>query len=262
VYVVGVIDLKGDVAVHARAGERERYAPARSCLLPPDATGDAPALARAYRDRLSLDDIYVADLDAIAGGPPQRALVRRLAEVGPALWLDAGIATVAGAIEALDDGAARVVVGLETLPSLEDLTAIVRGVGGARVVFSLDLRDGVPLVHPGASHAGRSPVELAVQAAAAGVGAIIVLDLRRVGGEGIDPGLIGRVRQAVPDAPLYAGGGVRDLADLARLADVGCDGALVATALHRGSVGRADLERLRHGPIATERRDVVSRRPG
>ena len=46
-----------------------------------------------------------------------------------------------------------------------------------------------------------------------------------------------RVRRAVPDVALLAGGGVRGPEDLQRLADAGCDGALVATALHDGRLG-------------------------
>jgi phosphoribosylformimino-5-aminoimidazole carboxamide ribotide isomerase len=78
-------------------------------------------------------------------------------------------------------------------------------------------------------------VRLAQRAAAAGVGAIIVLDLARVGtGAGLDLALIGRIRGAAPGVALLAGGGVRDGADLSGLSDAGCDGALVATALMSG----------------------------
>jgi len=72
-----------------------------------------------------------------------------------------------------------------------------------------------------------------------------VIDLARVGtGAGLDFGLIARVRDAVPGLTLLAGGGVRGLEDCARLADTGCDGALVATALHDGRLGAADVAAL------------------
>src|SRR5918994_25530 len=66
VRVVPVIDLKDGTAVHAVRGERERYRPVRSALTGDD--GDASALARAFRSELGLDELYVADLDAIGGG--------------------------------------------------------------------------------------------------------------------------------------------------------------------------------------------------
>ena len=43
---------------------------------------------------------------------------------------------------------------------------------------------------------------------------------------------------------LYAAGGVRGLADLTGLAQVGAAGALVATALHDGSLSAADIATL------------------
>ena len=64
--VVGVIDLKDGMAVHAVRGERERYR-AVSSVITPDG-GDPLALARAFRSQLGLEELYVADLDAITRG--------------------------------------------------------------------------------------------------------------------------------------------------------------------------------------------------
>ena len=116
--------------------------------------------------------------------------------------------------------------------------------GSDRVALSLDLRDGEPVVAAGAA-AGiqHEPAHgLAARAGAAGVGSVIVIDLARVGeGTGLDLELIARVREAVPGLTLLAGGGVRGPEDLVRLAGAGCDGALVATALHEGRIGPADI---------------------
>jgi len=228
VRVIGVIDLRGGQAVRARAGARDDYAP----------LGDAVELARSYVARHGLSELYVADLDAIAGGP-ERPAPRT---VGPALrticglasgWVDAGVSSADLARDALDLGAAHVVVGLETLPSFAVLQDICAAIGGQRVAFSLDLRGGEPI---GIAQSEAAHI-VAARAADAGVGAIIVLDLARVGMKvGIDLELIALVRKAAPNVTLLAGGGVRGPDDLARLADAGVDGALVATALQDGSL--------------------------
>jgi phosphoribosylformimino-5-aminoimidazole carboxamide ribotide isomerase len=134
-----------------------------------------------------------------------------------------------------DLGAARVVVGLETLASFGELRGIIRAVGQRAVVFSLDLRDGRPVTRPGSSFAQDSALTLAQAAAAAGVRSIIVLDLGRVG-RSAGPGIatLQCIREALPETELLAGGGVRDAADLAELARVGVAGVLVGTALHEG----------------------------
>jgi uncharacterized protein related to proFAR isomerase len=113
-------------------------------------------------------------------------------------------------------------------------------------VFSLDLREGVPvesLKSEGSSlKSGDAACKVAARVAGAGVTAIIVLDLARVGTRvGPDLGLIANVRKAAPRLTLVAGGGIRGPEDLSRLADIGCDGALVATALLDGRLSAADV---------------------
>ncbi len=232
--LIGVIDLLGGRAVHAHGGVRAAYAPVRTIAGTPIDDGDAVALAHAYVDRFGLEELYVADLDAITGGMPQETIVRRLASIGVPLWLDAGIASVDRARLALDLGASSIIVGLETLSSFETLAEICAVQGSNRVAFSLDLRDGEPV---GSAGGGLAPHEIAARAAAAGADAVIVLDLARVGtGRGPDVSMMVGVRQAIPGVALLAGGGVRGLNDLTRLARAGCDGALAATALHNGGL--------------------------
>jgi phosphoribosylformimino-5-aminoimidazole carboxamide ribotide isomerase len=69
-----------------------------------------------------------------------------------------------------------------------------------------------------------------------------VVDLAHVGtGRLLNLRLIERVRRAVPDVILVSGGGVSQFQDVARLADAGADGVLVATALHEGRLGAGDV---------------------
>jgi phosphoribosylformimino-5-aminoimidazole carboxamide ribotide isomerase len=239
-----VIDLAGGRALHASGGRRrERYRAVEAVAGEPIPPGDARALARAYVDRLGLTHLYVADLDAIAGRPPQDAVVAAVVATAPAVWVDGGVSSVEAARRLTKLGAARVIVGLETLSSLESLAAVCRVAGGDRVAFSLDLRNGRPLRSPALEGcaADLAPT-LAKRAADAGVGSVIVIDLARVGGRsGPDVELIARVREAVPNVTLLAGGGIRADGDLARLARVGCDGALLATALHDGTLDAAAI---------------------
>jgi phosphoribosylformimino-5-aminoimidazole carboxamide ribotide isomerase len=249
--IIPVLDLAHGVAVHARAGERARYGPVRS-VLSPDCVGDPLALIRAFRDRLGTERCYLADLDAIEGGAVQGGVLRRLAELegalGGLLLVDAGTRSPEAALELLSLGANEVVVGLETLRAFADLASVVEAVGRHRVVFSLDLRVGRPIVY---SDGGRADgfagdaLRLATQAVETGVTGLVVLDLARVGtGQGVDLGLLGALRRHLPGIRLLAGGGVRSRRDLERMRDAGCDGALVASAIHDGSITFADVSGL------------------
>ena len=152
---------------------------------------------------------------------------------------------------AVEDGVARVVVGLETLPSFAVLREICDAMGRSNVAFSLDLRRGEPVNARGAAHRGQTVDQLAAAAAEAGAGSVIVLDLARAGmRRGVDLALLRRVRAAVPGVELAVAGGVRGLSDLAAAATAGCDAALVATALYDGRILAADIANA--GRSATE----------
>lgn len=227
-------------AVWARRGNRAAYEPVRSALV--EATGDAVALAQVYRRTLGCDECYVADLDAISGAPPQHDLLRLLAAVGSRLLADLGVSTPIQARDALAAGVDRIVVGLETLSSFDALRAIVQAHGPDRVVFSLDLRGRQPVARAESSHR-MAPLALVEEAARAGVRAVILLDLARVGtGTGVDRALGAAIRRTHPGLELLVGGGIGSARDLADAAAAGYDGALVASALHDGRLGAADLE--------------------
>jgi phosphoribosylformimino-5-aminoimidazole carboxamide ribotide isomerase len=237
--VVGVIDLKDGMAVHAVRGERERYRPASSVIGGED--GDALAIARGFRE-LGLDELYVADLDAITGGDGNAALLAALAREA-SIMVDAGVSEPAAARELLHLGACRVIVGTETLPGPDALERLLAELPDGTVILSVDLRDG-RLLSPDAELAGSSALDALRRLPS--IREAIVLDLARVGsGAGPDVALIAAIHAALPDVELLAGGGVRDLDDLRALDAAGAAGALVATALHRGVIGSRELAALR-----------------
>jgi len=236
--IVGVIDVRGGLAVHALGGRREEYVPIR-LAAGERVDGDAAALARVYVDRLGVPELYLADLDAIEGGigALNAGPLGQVVALGVPVWVDAGVTTPAAANAVLEAGASAVIVGLETLPSLDPLAAISQASGRRRVAFSVDLRNGMPITLPGVEHARWSAAEIARSGAERGVGTVIVLDLARVGtGTGPDLELMTAIRRAVPHVALFAGGGVRSADDVDALARAGCDGALVATALLSGAL--------------------------
>ena len=236
--IIGVIDVRGGVAVHARGGDRAHYAPVRSRLHD---GSDPIGIARAYRDRLGLDAVYVADLDAIAGKAPDLGLVRDLAALGLTVWVDAGAREASDAAPVLDAGASVVVAGLETLRDLDALAEMIARFGTDRVAFSLDLHEGRPIVEAWGSNAS----EVAAKGVGAGVTRMIVLDLARVGsGEGTGTlGLVASLRAAHPNLGIVAGGGVSGTRDLRALAGAGASAALVASALHDGLIEPRNADR-------------------
>ena len=115
--------------------------------------------------------------------------------LGLSLSIDAGIATVERArqlvrFETQDRKLGAVVAGLESMSGPELLDELLAIVGPQRLIFSLDLKNGMPLTQPGAFD-GLSPVQIATLALRIGVHRMIILDLASVG-----------VGQGVPTSPL------------------------------------------------------------
>lgn len=237
--LIPVLDILSGCAVHAVGGDRAHYRPLQSILHD---GSDPIVIAGAFRDVLGLRDLYLADLDAIAGSPPAFNLYRSLAGLGLSIWVDAGLRSAEFVPALLDANVATIIAGLETLYGPDALAEIVARAGPSRVLFSLDLRDGVPFGDWGTD----DPVEVARLAVGAGVRKILILDLARVGThQGLQTGAVfDAIRRRYPQVELAVGGGVRGVEDLERLAGQGIASVLVASAIHHGRIGREECRKI------------------
>ena len=235
--ILPVLDLMNGVVVRGVAGRRAEYRPVVSRLT---ASCRPLDVAGAFHAHFGLTELYLADLDAIAGAAPALSVYAGLWGAGFRLWVDAGLRT-ADAEPLLHAGVEGIVAGLETLPGPETLAHLCRE-WGERIVFSLDLKEGRPLGKPD-TWGGGDAWSVAAEAVAAGVRRLLVLDLARVGvneGSGTEELCI-RLARTYPGLEVAAGGGVRDRADLERLRAGGVRAVLVASALHDGRLRREDL---------------------
>lgn len=217
--VVPVIDIRNGAVVRARAGRRADYQP----IMTPLAATAAPLdVVAGLRRRFDFDALYVADLDAIERRGDNRGAVAEIAAAHPALrlWLDAG----AGEAPARDN--IEGVIGSESLRDAEAFNA-----RNPDTLLSLDF-----------DAAGFRGPRAVLENAALWPSRVIVMTLARVGVDaGPDFSTVAEIIARAGARRVYAAGGVRGAADLARLRDMGCAGALVASALHDGRLSPADL---------------------
>jgi phosphoribosylformimino-5-aminoimidazole carboxamide ribotide isomerase len=195
-----------------------------------------------------MDRLYVADLDAIEGRPPDLDVYRRLGRDGLHLWLDAGVRDARRLEPLLDLASDRLefVIGLESVGGPVPLGQIIERAGRDRVIFSLDLDDGKSRVAPGAAWPGVDPLDIVARVIDLGVRRLILLDLRRVGADrGIGTeGLLEAIRTRHDPIAIIVGGGIRDIEDVMTLRDRGASAVLVGSAIHDGRIGRRELERI------------------
>jgi phosphoribosylformimino-5-aminoimidazole carboxamide ribotide isomerase len=244
-HILPVLDLMKGQVVRGIAGQRESYRPVESVLT---SSTKPLEVAQAFHSQLGLAQFYVADLDAIQHQTPQVSLLIKLAERFPGLWLDAGLRNESDIPSVLESQDITFIAGLETLDGPQVLSELSKRFGPERIVFSLDLKRGVPMGDL-TRWRGSTPWDLAREAIDAGLEKLIVLDLAQVGvGGGVSTlSLCQRIKGEFPFINIITGGGVRNAADLAQLKQAGIDGVLIASALHDGSIGQTDLKHLTVG---------------
>jgi phosphoribosylformimino-5-aminoimidazole carboxamide ribotide isomerase len=222
--IIPVIDLLGGCVVHAHRGERYSYRPIESRLCqnrdPLAVTGTLVKVAKARC-------CYLADLDAIQNRGDQHDLIANIVGHYPDIefWVDSGNALPSTSACLRNCSNVTTVVGSESYGELEGLTRTL-GIGTrARTVLSLDFKNGALLGPPAIlTHSEIWPPR------------VIVMTLDQVGAN-TGPGLATIAVLPRPKATnLYAAGGVRNRADLQKLAHAGVRGVLVASALHAGTV--------------------------
>ena len=241
--IVPVIDLMEGIVVHALKGERERYQPVQSILT---SGADPVDVARCLQMATHCRELYIADLDAIQGnGHNTRAISEITSHVDADLWVDAGIADVASADRLISAGADIIIIGTETLTTLQELKRLRDAIAMDKLILSLDVVD--RRVLSGAeSLKGLEPLRALAHLVKEGLERFILLTLDAVGtGEGPDLSLLRRAKQSFPQITLIAGGGIKKPEHLRALSSANVDGVLVATSLHRGWITGHDIAALK-----------------
>jgi phosphoribosylformimino-5-aminoimidazole carboxamide ribotide isomerase len=213
------MDLKQNLVVHGRSGQRAGYRPLDwGCSPTAEPRGFIQTIAPKY--------LYIADLDRIEGTGSHDRVIAECACMVSRCYVDRGC-------QSPDDLLPRYhitnVIGTET--GGKDLSRY----GGG--FLSLDLWDGrvIPF--------GREPVEMLRQANNWKFNGCIILNIGAVGTEsGLNREMLETMR-SVYHRKLFWGGGVGAAADLEALSDAGFDGAIIATALHRKKIPLAWIRR-------------------
>jgi phosphoribosylformimino-5-aminoimidazole carboxamide ribotide isomerase len=227
--IIPVLDLKDGVIVRAAGGRRADYRP---IVTPLSTTADIVDVARGMRSLHSFGTFYVADLDAIAGRPPNDAALARLSRLdAPDIWLDAGFGDAGKLEAALGHASLSPVLGSE---SQVDDALLRRFQGHKKLILSLDFfADGFRGPPSFLDEPGLWPQT------------IIVMTLAQVGsGGGPDLALLKMIMAKAGKRQVVAAGGIRGEADIGALSELGVAAVLVATSLHEGALDRDALARL------------------
>ena len=255
--VIPVMDLKEGLVVRGERGERDCYQPIESQLT---TANDLMSIADVLHQRFGFEKFYLADLDSIQKSTPIRhqnhALYSQLAEKGYRLMVDNGIRFLRDVSMLFCQGASQAIIGLEMNPSEELLKDVITTFAADQLIFSLDLYQHVPLglilqspdeAELAETEKQQTYLEVVETVYSLGYRNLIVLDLASVGTDaGLSTVSICKdLLHHFPDLNLVSGGGVRSVLDLNEMKELGLSGALVASAIHNGSLTCKDINGFR-----------------
>jgi len=179
--------------------------------------------------------LHLVDLDGAFSGRPTPGLVERVATAGVPLQVGGGLRDADAVRAALEAGAARAMVGTAALTGVRGLAERF----GDQLVVAVDARNGKVVTDGWVAESELTAGELARRCAGEGVRRLLVTSTRRDGSlAGPDLPLLDDVLAA--GLPVLAAGGIASLDDLAALRNLGCEGAVVGSALWSGRFGLAE----------------------
>jgi phosphoribosylformimino-5-aminoimidazole carboxamide ribotide isomerase len=210
--VIPAVDVLGEGAVRLERGDYDSVV---------ERAGDPLTLARQWADA-GARRIHLVDLDGARSGNVRPDLVREIASLGLPVQASGGIRSLADARALLEAGADRVIVGTAAWPDPTPWFEL-----GEALVLALDVRDGE--VRTSGWTVG-SGLRFDEALALARGRRMLVTAIDRDGtltGPDLD-----LVRQAVDaGGRVLAAGGIRSVEDVAALAEVGAEAAIVGRAL-------------------------------
>ena len=222
--VIPAVDVQDSEVVQLVGGERgteTRY-------------GDPIDAAKGWVDR-GASTLHLVDLDGAFEGERVNAdAFESIIETASVdLQIGGGIRTVDDAIELLELGVDRVILGTAAVET-PGIVADISDQQPGSVMVSLDAKGGEVVVSGWTEGTGLDPAEAATRYEELGAGAILLTDVDVEGQlAGVNTDLVGRVCESV-EIPVVASGGVANVDDIQALREAGAAAVVVGTALYEG----------------------------
>lgn len=221
---VPVLDLKDNIAVSGKSGQRETYTPLQSVF-----SNSSDPIEIANNLKLNgAKELYIADLDLIDSNGHNLHQVKMVNNILPVIF-DGGVKDFESYIFFLDY-AYKVIVATETLESLDELQRIFEAFPKERIVLSIDIKDNKLY----SKHLDISLDKLKKILRYLDPAEIILLDISSVGtNKGFNKELLKEFEE-FKDKLIIAGGINKDSLD--ELEKEGIKKVLIGTSLHNGEI--------------------------
>ncbi len=220
-----VLDIFNGSVVHALRGQREHYLPIGeySCVCK---TSDPLNIVKELHPK----EVYAADLNRIRGMGDNYSVIKNVTQYAKTI-LSCGVKTTQDVSTGLNI-ADTVTIGCENA-DFDVIGQACELKDAGRIHVNIDIMDNKILTN---TRMSLTPLEAVEKLNEYPIKNLIIIDLTKVGTEaGINVGFL-EDTVACSDHDVIFGGGVRDVADLDQLSDIGITGALVATGIHNQAI--------------------------
>jgi phosphoribosylformimino-5-aminoimidazole carboxamide ribotide isomerase len=186
--------------------------------------------------------LHVINLDGAFGNTSKNLEVveKILDTVSIPVQLGGGIRTVQDAMDLLDIGVEKVILGTMAVEKPETVAKLADKYGSTRIIVALDSKDSKVVIKGWVEKTEKSASELGVSLQNKGAGGILFTNVDVEGlmnGFDIDPLL--KLLNAV-DIPVIYSGGVTSLMDIENLSKTKTFGVVIGSALYKGKINFVD----------------------
>ena len=185
--------------------------------------------------------LHIIDLDgAKLGKPVNTDTISAIAALGEfKIEVGGGLRDEASIRQLLDIGVQRVIIGTKAVNDFEWFAQCAEKFSG-KIVLGLDARGSTVATHGWTQDSSQNLLEFAIEAAKLPLAAIIYTDITKDGtmaGPNFE-----RTKTLVETVklPVIASGGVKELADITKLAELGVEAVIIGRSLYEGTLKLSD----------------------
>ena len=197
-------------------------------------SADPVTLAREFADE-GAKALHVVDLvGAKQGRPAHQELIGRILDAfGGPVQVGGGIRTKQQALDYLESGVHRLLLGTAAVSGLEWPAELAERYGPDRIAAAVDVRDGMVLQEGWLTRSGEDVESISALLRSSGIDTVLYTDTRRDGTlTSVDR--VGTRQLVESGFRVIAAGGVSSTADIRALRDAGAAGAVIGSALYHG----------------------------
>ena len=230
-YIIPAIDLRDGKCVRLIQGQYDRQI---------NYEDDPVKQAREFSSA-GAKWLHIVDLDgAKLGRPVNTNAISAIAALGLfKIEVGGGLRDEASIQQLLDIGVERAIIGTKAVNDFEWFSKMAEKFSG-KIVLGLDARGSTVATHGWTQDSHHNLLEFAAEAAKLPLAAIIYTDITKDGmmtGPNIE-----RTKALIEtvDIPIVASGGVKELSDIKKLAELGAEAAIIGRSLYEGTLKLSD----------------------